>query len=71
MSHDSTRPTRNPAILRTGPRECAIVNMTSIQGRSTFAELFDLAIEGRFANPELLGSLTAIAAHGTEALTLM
>jgi VIT1/CCC1 family predicted Fe2+/Mn2+ transporter len=33
---------------------------------STVAELFDLAIEGGLANPEFLGGLTPIAAHGTE-----
>jgi len=34
--------------------------------RSAVAELFDLAIERRLANPELLGGLTPIAAHGSK-----
>ena len=33
---------------------------------STVAELFDLAIERRFANLELLGGMTAIAAYGAK-----
>ena len=46
--------------------ECARGIRRTIWHHSTVAELFDLAIERRFANPELLRGLAAIAAHGSK-----